>query len=68
MGCRLIRDYTTLWAARASLYRKAGRVEPSGLICGTAEASYQTRYEQEAARLGKSHTEAELQAERDRIE
>lgn len=34
---------------------------------GTAEASYENRHEQEAARLGKSHTEAEMRAERERI-
>jgi hypothetical protein len=34
---------------------------------GTAVASYENRHEQEAARLGKSHTEAELLAERERI-
>ena len=34
---------------------------------GTPVASYQNKHETEAARLGKSHTEAELRAEYDRI-
>lgn len=34
---------------------------------GTAQASYQNRHEQEAAHLGKSHTEAEMRSERERI-
>jgi hypothetical protein len=34
---------------------------------GTVVASYQNKHETEAARLGKSHTEAEMRAERDRI-
>lgn len=34
---------------------------------GTEVATYSNRHEQEAARLGKSHTEAELRAEATRI-
>ena len=34
---------------------------------GTVVASYQNKHETEAARLGKSHTEAEMRAERERI-
>lgn len=34
---------------------------------GTPEATYQNKHETEAARLGRSHTEAEMRAERDRI-
>lgn len=34
---------------------------------GKEVATYQNRHEQEAARLGKAHTEAEMQAERERI-
>jgi len=34
---------------------------------GTAVATYENRHEQEAARLGKSHTEAEMRSERERI-
>ena len=34
---------------------------------GTVVASYQNKRETEAARLGKSHTEAEMRAERERI-
>jgi hypothetical protein len=34
---------------------------------GTAVATYENRHEQEAALLGKSHTEAEMRAEATRI-
>jgi hypothetical protein len=34
---------------------------------GTAVATYRNKHETEAARLGKSHTEAEMLAERERI-